>query len=147
MKNQNFLTAAHSLDALQSRYALRVTSHLTERNRDLPHDITERLRVARERAVERARLSAASAPARSASVDASGAIAAAGGPAGGWWLRFASLVPLVALVGGLFLIQHIHTRSQIDAAAEMDTAVLADDLPLTAYSDPGFVEFLKSPRN
>jgi hypothetical protein len=31
-------------------------------------------------------------------------------------------------------------------AAEIDSALLADDLPPKAYSDAGFVEFLKTPR-
>jgi hypothetical protein len=30
------------------------------------------------------------------------------------------------------------------AAAEVDTALLADTLPPEAYRDPGFVEFLKT---
>ena len=31
------------------------------------------------------------------------------------------------------------------AAAEVDAALLADDLPPEAYTDPGFGEFLKAP--
>ena len=43
------------LDALQARFALRVTAGLSEQSDALPHDIGERLRVAREQAVARAR--------------------------------------------------------------------------------------------
>lgn len=43
------------LDALQARFALRVASRLTERADALPHDLSERLRVAREQATARAR--------------------------------------------------------------------------------------------
>jgi hypothetical protein len=42
-------------------------------------------------------------------------------------------------------IQRLHNDSQISAAAEIDASLLADDLPPSAYSDPGFVEFLKAP--
>ena len=44
------------------------------------------------------------------------------------------------------LIQHWQDRTQISVAAEVDAALLADDLPPKAYSDAGFVEFLKTPR-
>ena len=55
------------------------------------------------------------------------------------------MLPLLALVGGLVLIQHSQTRAQIRTAAEVDAALLADDLPPAAYGDDGFVEFLKTP--
>ena len=58
-----------------------------------------------------------------------------------------SALPLIALVAGLILIQRGHVNAQIATAAEVDAALLADDLPPTAYGDAGFVEFLKVPRN
>jgi hypothetical protein len=44
------------------------------------------------------------------------------------------------------VIQRTYLEQQISAAAEIDEAILTDDLPPQAYSDPGFTEFLKSPR-
>jgi Protein of unknown function (DUF3619) len=64
---------------------------------------------------------------------------------GGWWIKFVSVLPLVALICGLIAIQDWHVSNEISAAAEVDASLLADDLPPAAYSDPGFVEFLKSP--
>ena len=52
--------------------------------------------------------------------------------------------PLVALVAGLMFIQYEHARLRTAAVAEVDVDLLVDDLPPTAYSDPGFVEFLKT---
>ena len=49
------------------------------------------------------------------------------------------------VVAGLVLIQNQLVRAQIEAAAEIDFDLLADELPPAAYSDPGFLEFLKSP--
>ena len=66
---------------------------------------------------------------------------------GGWWSRLGVALPAVALLAGLLLIQQSHIDEQISAAAEIDAALLADDVPPNAYSDPGFVEFLKTPRN
>jgi Protein of unknown function (DUF3619) len=44
------------------------------------------------------------------------------------------------------MIDRHYTQSQIEAAAEVDAAILADDLPPEAYRDPGFAEFLKVER-
>ena len=149
MKNQNFISSAAGLDALRSRFAWRVTARLSESACELPHDVTERLRFARERALERARRARRVQVAAVVQVQGSGSatLAATGGPATGWWLKLASALPLVALVSGFLLIQHSHIQSQISAAAEIDADLLADDVPPAAYSDPGFVEFLKVPRD
>jgi hypothetical protein len=54
-------------------------------------------------------------------------------------------LPLLLLVGGLLLIQQWSSRERVLAAAEIDTLLLADTLPPSAYGDPGFAEFLRSP--
>lgn len=127
-------------DALQSRYALRVAARLSERSEGLDPAIGERLRVAREQAIERARAARAStAPSR---------VGISGGAlllAGGWWLKVAAVVPAVALVAGLILIEKLQANDQIATATEIDAALLSDDLPPDAYRDAGFAEFLKSP--
>ncbi len=146
----NSTISAAALDALQTRFGLQVAACLTERTAMLPHDVSERLRVARERAVERARLARVGVAATGTSIqtDASGSMTLGrSGQRQGWWVWLGSAMPIVALVAGLLIIQRLHEDSQITAAAEIDAALLADDLPPTAYSDPGFAEFLKSPRN
>jgi hypothetical protein len=57
----------------------------------------------------------------------------------------ATAVPVVVLLAGLALIQHQHHRSQVTAVADIDSVLLADDVPPDAYSDDGFLEFLKAP--
>jgi hypothetical protein len=132
------------LDALQTRFALRVASRLGEQSEKLPHDLSERLRVAREQAVARARQVRLAEPATAPAFQVSqGSIALGQSPSG--WLRLASVLPLMLLVLGLVLIQHLHNQAEIHAAAEVDAALLADDLPPEAYGDPGFVVFLKQP--
>jgi Protein of unknown function (DUF3619) len=133
------------LDALQARFALRVASRLSERADALPHDLSERLRVAREQAVQQARRLRRSEAAGAAVLQVgAGGVAALGQPPSGW-LRLASLLPLLLLVAGLLAIQHLHTQAEIHAAADVDAALLADDLPPEAYGDPGFVAFLRQP--
>jgi len=131
-------------DALQARFALRVASRLSEQAESLPHDLSERLRVAREQALARARQLRLSQPVVAAALVTQGSSMALGQPPSGW-LRLASLLPLMVLVLGLFFIQYLHDQAEIHAAAEVDAALLADDLPPEAYGDPGFVIFLKQP--
>jgi hypothetical protein len=129
-------------EAAEARFARSVAACLSESAESVGSDVAERLRFAREKSLEIARR--ARAEAGPVGVTASGA-AIAGFSRSRWWLRFASVLPLVALVGGLVLIQDWETRNQISVAAEVDEALLGDDLPLNAYRDPGFTEFLKAP--
>ena len=131
-------------DALQTRFALRITAGLTERSLELGADVHERLRFARDKAVECARSSRA-AEATVKSGTSLGGAALLGDLGAGWRIRLASVLPVVALVAGLVLIQRWQDSAQISVAAEVDAALLSDDLPPGAYSDTGFVEFLKSP--
>lgn len=141
MNRPDPLPPAARLDALESRFALRVAASLDERNDDLGADIQERLRFAREQAVARA----GALRAAGSLAGRSGGSAVLGG--GGWWFKLASALPLAALVVGLVLISEWHSREQVSAAAEIDAALLSDELPLVAYNDPGFVEFLKRPQD
>jgi hypothetical protein len=137
---------SRDLEALQARFALRVAAHLTEHTENAPKDISERLRFAREQALERARASRSSTETQVATSvqPVGGRVAALLGGGSPWWLKLASFVPLVMLIAGLTGIEELHDRSQIAAAADVDVALLADKLPPDAYRDPGFVEFLKT---
>lgn len=149
MKNQNMILTSAAADALEARFGMRVAARLNDASRELPHDVNERLKSARELALQRARLARRAEAAVAAHAQGSGAAATLvqGGSRGDWWLKLASALPVLALVGGFILIDHAHTKAQIRAAAEIDAALLADDAPPAAYSDPGFVEFLKTPRD
>jgi hypothetical protein len=148
MNNSN-ITRLGALDAeaLQARFALRVAARLHERAERSGADINERLRFAREQALERARAGRSASAQTASSAEGGPVLALGGGQGPRWWTRLAALVPLLLLVAGFSLIQHRHSQVQIDAAAEIDAALLSDDLPPTAYSDPGFVEFLRAPQD
>lgn len=148
--NTNPHTVSSSRDEhamqLQARLAGQLAAALSEGVRALPHDITERLRFGREQAVAKARelrLAPRPATAGAAWLNAAGTLVL-GGPNPGWQ-RVLSLLPLLMLVAGMFLIDHWATREQVLAAADVDAVLLADDLPPAAYQDPGFIEFLRTP--
>jgi hypothetical protein len=140
MNTKTLRTLAHlpPQEALEARLALRLAAGLDEVAASAPHDIEQRLRVAREQALARARERRAGATAVNVSPDGAATL-------GGWWMRLASVLPLLLLVGGLVAISQEAVQEQVDAAAEIDAALLADDLPPAAYSDPGFLAFLKNP--
>lgn len=148
MNHLTTLSPERRRELLQERFARRVAAALDEREAAQPrHDIAERLRVAREQALaRRPRQAAAAAPSVLATGGGTVALGGSGGGSTPWWLRLSALAPLALLVAGLMLIDARYTRSQIEAAAEVDAAILADDLPPEAYSDPGFVEYLKRGR-
>lgn len=132
------------LESTEGRVALAMAARLDEGVAALPHDISERLRFARERAMASAaaqrRLQTAAATAVSTQGNRTAALA---GVPSVWW-RLASALPLVILVAGLVLIEQRHDVEAINVAAEIDSALLADELPPDAYRDPGFGEYLRS---
>ncbi len=150
MNSHRFTPAsAAAASVIEARFGFRVASLLSERSDALPHDVTERLKFARKQAIERLQQARAAAPvaATAASTQRNGGSLAMFGGGNPRWLGLASVLPLLALVAGLFLIQYEHSAAQILEAAEVDAELLGDDLPPSAYDDAGFVEFLKTPRN
>jgi len=141
-------------EALEARFGLRVTARLNAGTDRLPHDVSERLRVARQQAVAMAASPAISAKRAAAttaqivSAQSSTSSAAFGlfsGERTSWWNSFARAVPVLVLLLGLFGIDYWKDLEQIDTAATMDVALLGDDLPPSAFTDPGFAEFLLEP--
>lgn len=152
----NVSVSSSDLDARLGRFGQRVAASLNERSADLPHDVTERLRFAREQALARAaeaRAARSAAATASPSVVQMGAVlATSGGPGvpgaggqgnNGLWAKLISMLPLLALLAGLLLMHQGQLHEQIVAAAEVDTALLSDNLPPAAFKDPGFAEYLR----
>lgn len=143
------LTAVEA-EALEARFGLRVAARLGESARNLHPDIAERLRVAREQALDVARQrkpDVVAAPAGGAMASGS-SLVLGGGPGeglfGSWWMRLGALLPLVVLVVGLVVIQRVTEVEDAEQLAQLDTELLSDSLPPGAYADPGFSEFLRS---
>jgi len=109
----------------------------------LSYDITERLRAARMQALSVRKQAVAIAPAAPVSLSAGQATLGWGTEGGGLWNRLASFLPFLALIAGLIAIQIIQSESNTIEIAEVDSALLLDELPPAAYTDPGFLQFLK----
>ncbi len=130
------LAHRHSADLLGRRVAAR----LSEGSQQLPHDIAERLRAARVRAVAR-RKPELVVPQRGYALAGAGRLVDEGL---GLWGRLASALPVVVLAAGLIAIHMIQNDLRASEVAEVDAALLTDDLPPEAYADPGVLRFLQS---
>nr|WP_216859936.1 DUF3619 family protein [Polynucleobacter sp. UK-Kesae-W10] len=62
----------------------------------------------------------------------------------GVWDTLGWVAPLVVLVFGLIGIAQWQDESRINDIAEVDAALLTDDVPPDAYADSGFMAFLKN---
>jgi len=138
MKNTDLLASPTPMDATGGQLA----QLLTQASGELPHDLSERLRVARQLALAVRKPE----PAPRLQVLAQGSSLTLAGPESeglGLWSVLGSALPLLALLVGLSTVQWLDRQEAVSELAAIDTALLVDDLPPAAYSDPGFVQFLR----
>ena len=118
-------------------FAYKVRHALNERLDHLPAASVDRLAAARQAALARKKPDA---PSRMAQ----GKLAGAAGLFSFSFLgRMSVAIPLLALVVGLAGIHQYEEQKRIAEIAELDAAVLSDELPLTAYLDQGFNAYLE----
>lgn len=130
---------------------------LDESAEHLPWRVTHRLASAREAALARmpAPSTAASTPRAFAAaghailVAASGHSRLSGGGGHDSRRRFglrvvAVLAPILVVAAGLWGISEWDSRQRADDIADVDAAVLVDDMPISAYADRGFGVFLRN---
>lgn len=130
------------------RLAHRITARLSNGLDDLPYDISERLRASRMQALAKRKV-AQIAPVRVTSTStlhngATAVMGRGGKEPSGWWGAMVSALPVLLLAVGLVAINVAQDEDGINEVAEVDAALLTDDLPPEAYADPGFVQFLKT---
>ncbi len=139
----------HHAEILQDRYGLKLAARLSAGSQELPHDISERLRVARLQAVSHRKAVPVVRMRLASGVSISSGTATVSIGDEGWsaWSRLASVLPLVTLVVGLVAINVIQNEDRANEVAEVDAALLTDDLPPAAYTDSAFIQYLKSAGN
>jgi hypothetical protein len=108
---------------------------LNQRAHELDPRSVERLRAARELALTRRKVEPASALAR-----AGGVLERMGGLSG---LSLRLLLPVALLGVALTTIYGWQQNQKVAEYADIDSQLLADDLPIDAYLDKGFDAWLK----
>ncbi len=131
---------------MQDRFALKAVAYLSIGTANLPHDISERLRAARTQALSKRKIAKIQTAGRSVSMGGSAALTWGSSDGLGFWGRIGSVMPLIALVVGMLTINSVQNDNRAQEIAEVDAALLTDDLPPAAFSDPGFLQFLKTNR-
>jgi hypothetical protein len=123
-------------------FGMRLAARLSDSSDDLPYEISERLRATREQAVGRRKAVALKAMPRASQLGHA-VTATMGSEETSWWDKIASTAPLLILIFGLIAVNLIQDDTHAKEIAEIDSALLTDDLPPSAYADPGFVQYLK----
>ena len=134
----------HRADILQDRHGLKISSYLTLSANELPHDVSERLRISRSQAISQRKLAKTSFAPMLLAGGGRSALTWGDDEGLGWLGRLGSVLPLVALVVGLMFINAEQNDDRARELAEVDVALLTDELPPAAFADPGFLQFLKS---
>ncbi|MDA8446861.1 DUF3619 family protein [Paracidovorax valerianellae] len=144
----NHQSLTHPAEVAAERFARRVATRLNDGTADLPYEISERLRAARVQALSKRKVVA---PVRQTApavlTSGNSAVLGWGGAGGSWWRALVSAVPITALLVGLVVINVAQDEKGVNEVAEVDAALLTDDLPPSAYADPGFLQFLKTSAN
>ena len=129
-------------------FADRIRQALESSTEHLPYRVTQRLERSRAQALARIPQ-----PAVQTGLVAAVAAAAHGGAGGplddrpSLWIRLAStLLPLVLVIAGLYGIAVWQESQDALDTADIDAALLTDDIPISAYADRGFGVYLKNTR-
>lgn len=136
-------------DTLRSSVEARLGQQIASRMLDAEQNITphqgERLKALRMMALDRALVSRTQTV---PSVVHQGSVLTLSGPSNwkSWLFRASAMLPLLVLVAGLLALQHYQQEKFVRATADIDTALLLDELPPAAYADPGFASYLRQDR-
>lgn len=125
---------------------LKLASRLNDAAEVLPHDITERLRFARQQALDKRKtLLVVQTASASETISNGGGTAAISGFGGHsiWWNRIFSVLPLIALLAGLNFVSHFQDQVRAEEVASVDSELLTGELPPDAYANSAFVQYLR----
>ena len=137
------MTTPNQIASYEDRFARSIVARLSDTTQDLPNDISERLKAARMQALAKRKVVTKLQPAQSIQANGGAGSLTMGDPTNSIWNRLGSFVPLLLLIVGLLTIAVVQEQRAANEIAEIDVELLADDLPPAAYTDPGFVHFLK----
>jgi Protein of unknown function (DUF3619) len=114
---------------------------LNESASQLPYKVSHRLAQSRHAALTRYGAKPATA------LQAAFAGAQTSGAELPFWRQMINFAfPVVIIAGAIFAISATRDTAEAEATAEIDRAVLLDELPISTYTDYGYGVFLKNSR-
>ena len=117
--------------------ATKICRYLDQGTDQLPYRVLERLAASRAAA-----LAKVAPPSQSRAA----ATVARNDPPSLWWRVAATTVPLLLLIVGVFMVDTVQQEQSVAELAEVDSALLTDDVPLVAYADHGFGVYIQNSR-
>jgi hypothetical protein len=131
------------MNANEINFAYKVRHALNENLERLPAPTVARLAAARQAALSRKKPDS---PRRIYAPRLALAGAAGGFFSGrlSWLARMGVALPIAFAIAGVIGIYQVEKQERIQELAEIDSMVLADELPLDAYLDHGFNAYLSS---
>jgi hypothetical protein len=132
---------SYSQETKDIDFAYKVRHALNESAEQLSAQTLDRLANARKLAMSRKKDDAPSAALAISGVLAGNTGFSFQGP-GTWLGKLGIALPLLVLVAGLFGIYQYEQQRRVADLAEIDAAVLVDELPPAAYLDTGFTAYL-----
>ncbi|MDI9333703.1 MAG: DUF3619 family protein [Cytophagales bacterium] len=126
----------------QDHFAANLMAHFNAVTNSVTPDIAERLRFARQRALDAQKV--AQLATTTSLAPQTGGTAVWGGGRFDFFSKWSTVLPLIALIVGLIAINQVQNDYRAKELADIDAEILIDDLPPVAYTDQGFGQFLKS---
>lgn len=130
---------AQAQDMNELQFARRIR-HVLDQSTQLDRTTVDRLRAARELALSRQRPEPAPVLAWVDNVLDNGAA----GPGIGWQVGARVLLPAAVLIVAVAGIYNWQEKQRLAEIVEIDSQLLTDDLPIDAYLDRGFENWLKT---
>ena len=127
----------------ETQIARQVRETLDDSAARVPYRVSHRLQMARQAALARQRVNEVELV-LSPALSGSARLPDTEHPL--WWRVGLTLLPVLVVAVGLLAISIWNEKEMADEIAEIDNAVLTDDVPLSAYTDRGFGVFLKNSR-
>lgn len=141
------MTPINQHSSVEDLWGQKIASRLDEAADSLPHEIVERLKVARIQAVSKQLGVTPMKVVSSISISNATATLGGGNTEFGLWRFLAAWAPLLLLVAGLLTVFAIQDEYRAQELADVDSEILTDELPPAAFTDPGFTQFLRTDYN
>ncbi|MES2069349.1 MAG: DUF3619 family protein [Pseudomonadota bacterium] len=133
----------YSKETREIEFAYKVRHALNQSAESLPSQTLDRLANARKMAMSRKKADTPSAAFAMKGVLAGNSGFSFQGP-GSWLGKLGVALPLLVLVAGLIGIYQYEEQRRISDLADIDAAMLVDELPPAAYLDTGFTAYLNN---
>jgi Protein of unknown function (DUF3619) len=123
-------------------FGSQVARRLDTSTQQLPSRVTDRLAAGRKAAM--AAMPTSEVIAKSSSTNSSSTLTLSGGSSRWGWNFLGFALPALVLIVGLIIISINSDDLDANEQAEIDEAVMTDDVPISGYADRGFGVFIRN---